>query len=137
MNVSCGEYSAVLAMSHDLDQGSQKQMLKGIGSNKQMYIPDANAHTHTQYWQLLSTPEALPALQKGLECIVQWYETQIKHGVESRNAEASKHAQQQEQLQVSRDALQKQLAVTEAEFRLALQVTSAFSLQLVFLLNCM
>lgn len=61
-------------------------------------------------------------LQKGLECKVQWYETQIRHEVDSRKSEAAKHAQQQEQLQASRDALQKQLAVTEAEFRLALQV---------------
>ena len=53
---------------------------------------------------------------------MQWYETQIRHEVGSRESEAAKHAQQQEQLQASRDALQKQLAVTEAEFRLALQV---------------
>jgi len=53
---------------------------------------------------------------------VQWYETQIRREVDSRESEAAKHAQQQEQLQASRDALQKQLAVTEAEFRLALQV---------------
>ena len=61
-------------------------------------------------------------LQKGLECKVQWYESQIRREVDSRESEAAKHAQQQEQLQASRDALQKQLAVTEAEFRLALQV---------------
>jgi len=53
---------------------------------------------------------------------VQWYETQIRREVDSRESEAAKHAQQQEQMQASRDALQKQLAVTEAEFRLALQV---------------
>lgn len=51
-----------------------------------------------------------------------WYENQVKREVEARDAEGAKHAQQQEQLQASRDALQKHLAVTEAEFRLALQV---------------
>ncbi len=61
-------------------------------------------------------------LQKGLECKVQWYETQVRREVDRRESEAAKHAQQQEQLQASRDALQKQLAVTETEFRLALQV---------------
>ena len=66
--------------------------------------------------------DTVPALQKGLECKVQWYETQIRREVEGKDVEASKHAQQQQQLQASRDALQKQLAVTEAEFRLALQV---------------
>lgn len=117
-------------MTHDLDQGSQKQMSKDIKSSKQLYIPDANAHTQNIAKRCLQLhlPEVLAALQKGLECKVQWYETQIKREVENRNAEASKHAQQQEQLQVSRDALQKQLAVTEAEFRLALQVTLGFSL---------
>jgi len=63
-------------------------------------------------------------VQKGLECKVQCCESQIRHEVKSKEAESSKHAQQQHQLQASRDALQKQLAVTEAEFRLALQVLS-------------
>ena len=55
---------------------------------------------------------------------MKWYEDQVRREVESKEAEATKHAQQQEQLQASRDALQKHLAVTEAEFRLALQVIS-------------
>ncbi|KAL3146280.1 hypothetical protein ABBQ32_002981 [Trebouxia sp. C0010 RCD-2024] len=59
--------------------------------------------------------------QRSLECKVKWYEDQVRREVEGKQAEAAKHAQQQEQLQASRDALQKHLAVTEAEFRLALQ----------------
>ena len=69
---------------------------------------------------MLEAPDR--ALQKSLECKVQWYETQMRREVELRQAEAAKHAQQQDQLQASRDDLQKRLAVTEAEFRLALQV---------------
>lgn len=61
-------------------------------------------------------------MQRSLECKVEWYENQVRREVEGREAEAAKHAQQQEQVQASRDALQKHLAVTEAEFRLALQV---------------
>ena len=64
-------------------------------------------------------------MQRSLECKVAWYENQVRREVESREAEGAKHAQQQEQLQASRDALQKHLAVTEAEFRLALQVIGA------------
>lgn len=63
------------------------------------------------------------AVQRSLECKVEWYEGQVKREVASKEAEAAKHAQQQEQLQASRDTLQKHLAVTEAEFRLALQVS--------------
>lgn len=61
-------------------------------------------------------------MQRSLECKVAWFENQVKREVEAREIEGAKHAQQQEQLQASRDALQKHLAVTEAEFRLALQV---------------
>ena len=53
---------------------------------------------------------------------MQWYETQMRRQADTHDAEAAKHAQQQQQLQDNRDALQKQLATTEAEFRLALQV---------------
>ena len=72
--------------------------------------------------------------QKGLECKVQWYETQIKREVDCKDAEAAKHSQQQQLLQASRDALQKQLAVTEAEFRLALQVMTILGFDMLSLL---
>lgn len=63
-------------------------------------------------------------LQKGIECKRQWYEEQLQRGNEAREADAVKHARQQELLQASKDTLQKQLATTETEFRLALQVCS-------------
>lgn len=62
-------------------------------------------------------------LQKGMECKKQLYEGQMQKGAEARAADSARHRQQHEQLQASRDALQKQLATTEAEFRLALQVS--------------
>ena len=67
-------------------------------------------------------PNSTCAVQRSLECKVAWCENQVKREVEAREVEGAKYAHQQEQLQSSRDALQKHLAVTEAEFRLALQV---------------
>lgn len=65
-----------------------------------------------------------------MECKIEWYDNQVRREVDSKEAGAAKHAQQQEQLQAGRDALQKHLAATEAEFRIALQVSPFSDLQL-------
>lgn len=48
----------------------------------------------------------------------------MQRASEGREADAVKHSRQQELLQASKETLQKQLASTETEFRLALQVSS-------------
>ena len=48
----------------------------------------------------------------------------MQRAAEGREADAVKHSRQQELLQASKETLQKQLASTETEFRLALQVSS-------------
>ena len=62
-------------------------------------------------------------LQKTMECKLKWYERHLKREEAAREAAADQHLQQLQQAQAARDELQKQLAQTEAEFRLALQVT--------------
>lgn len=47
----------------------------------------------------------------------------MQWAAEAREADAVKQSRQHELLQASRDTLQKQLATTETEFRLALQVS--------------
>ena len=62
-------------------------------------------------------------LQKTMECKLKWYEGHLKREEAAREAAADQLRHQLQQAQAARDELQKQLAQTEAEFRLALQVT--------------
>ncbi|DBA92094.1 TPA: hypothetical protein ACH3X1_015822 [Trebouxia sp. C0004] len=123
-NAAASRHSATAAQAATASQAELESLRRQLSSCQQesQALRSREEEARQQTRQLAAALTAAQKdYQKGLECKVQWYETQIRREVDSRESEAAKHAQQQEQLQASRDALQKQLAVTEAEFRLALQ----------------